>query len=73
MTWLRIIKGQWLIVAASDQSTSVLSLWRLASLTADVEACKPTAEAFLDAPVASGLVDVRDGNATIVIELRPAL
>ena len=72
VTWVRLVQGQWLLVASSERTASVITLWDVASLLAPSSSSSPpvpTSEAFLEAPVYSGLVDVQDGAVTIALEL----
>ena len=73
VTWVRLIKGQWLLLATSDKNTSVLSIWSLASLSAMDDLQSPVSEAFLDGPVANGLVDMQNDTLTCALEIRAAL
>ena len=70
VTWVRLVQGKWLLVASSERTASVITLWNVVSLLSPSSSPPvPTSEAFLEAPVYSGLVDVQDGVVTIALEL----
>lgn len=72
VTWVRLVQGKWLLVASSERTASVITLWDVASLLSPSSSSSPpvpTSEASLEAPVYSGLVDVQDGAVTIALEL----
>lgn len=73
VTWVQLIRGQWLLVASSDQSSSKLSLWHLLSMHTSNGPGNPVSEAFLDGPVAGGFVDLQDEIITCALEIRAAL
>ncbi|CAL1699394.1 unnamed protein product [Somion occarium] len=60
ITWVRLVLGQWVLIASSDISSSVISLWHLPSLLQPgrESTVSPVAQAFLDGPVEQGLVEV---------------
>ena len=73
VTWVHVLHGQWLLTAASDSSLSELSLWSLSDVfSSDSDLWKPVpaTTAFLDGPVAHGLVEAREGCVAIVLEIR---
>lgn len=73
VTWVHILQGRWLLTASSDSSLSGLSLWSLSDvLSAGRNHSKPSsiATAYLEGPVADGLVEVRDGRVVIALEIR---
>ncbi|KAK7683176.1 hypothetical protein QCA50_013849 [Cerrena zonata] len=69
ITWVRTIHSQWLLVASSDDITSVITLWLIDSLLAS-KSSAPLAEASLPAPVVTGAVDVCGSCVTLALELR---
>ncbi|CAL1697063.1 unnamed protein product [Somion occarium] len=70
VTWIRLVRGQWLLVASSDLNTSVISLWSLSSLLSSPESSKPIVEAYLDAPVAYGMVQCYNDELFVALYLR---
>lgn len=62
-TWLKIILGQWCIVAAADDNECELSLWE-ANLYGGV---RFATRIFLEAPVIDGLTDESNGEAKCAI------
>ena len=74
VTWVRLIRERWLVVAETDQLSSVLSIWEIKHLLASGKGPgKPIYEAYLDGPVVDGLLDFQGGAAVMALELRPAL
>ncbi|KAK7679987.1 hypothetical protein QCA50_016933 [Cerrena zonata] len=70
VTWVRLVQSQWLLVASSDDITSVITLWSVTSLlTSNTRSPAPLAEAFLPAPVATGKVDVVGSCVVLALEL----
>lgn len=70
ITWTRIVRGTWLLVAMSDAESSVLSLYSIQSLLG-TRSRDLLAQAFLSGPVLNGLVEVSSGNdIMIALELR---
>ena len=70
VTWVKIVKSHWLLVASSDGSSSALGIWKLASLKANVAtSLLPLGEIYLDGPVVNGLVDVRKEEVIIALEM----
>lgn len=70
VTWLHLVRGQWLLVASSNSSSSVLSLFSVDSLLLSQDWDLVT-EAYLTAPVSNGKVEVQaDGKVTVALELR---
>ena len=72
ITWVRLLEGQWLIVASSDASVSELSLWSLTSLGEGTDGGKPVTTVYLGGAVADGLVDVSGDRVIIALEIRSA-
>ena len=73
ITWVHILRGQWLLTASSDASSSELSLWYLHDvLSAGGHGRKPVpaATAYLEGPVANGCVEVQDECVVIALEIR---
>ena len=72
ITWTRLLQGEWLLVASSDDITSALTLWSVEEiLTSDEESpIVPLAEAFLPAPVINGCIDIQESVVHIALELR---
>lgn len=71
VTWVKMIRGQWLLVACSDGSSSVLCLLSVALLSELGAAACPAAQTYLEGPVARGLVDVQETNRLVIaVELR---
>lgn len=69
VTWLRLIRGSWLLVATSDKDASSLSLWKLSDILHGGSGVSPVSEAFLPAPVRDGAVDVTEETVTIAVSL----
>lgn len=67
------MQGRWLLVASSDQTSSVLSLWYVPTLFAEPPAKHPVYEAFLEGPVNNGFVEVQESGVVVALELRPLL
>lgn len=71
VTWVKLVRGQWLLAACSDNATSTLSLWSIASLRDTPGTALPLAQAYLEGPVAAGLIDIQEDNTLLVaLELR---
>ncbi|KAK7676667.1 hypothetical protein QCA50_016922 [Cerrena zonata] len=68
VTWVRLVQSQWLLVASSDDITSVITLWSVVSLLTS-RSSAPLAEASLSAPVVTGAVDVNGSHVTLAVEL----
>lgn len=64
VTWLKLILGRWCMVAASDEEESRLSLWNVASGTADP---RQMAHVYLDAPVINGQTDFSTGEVRVSV------
>lgn len=72
ITWARIVCGSWLLVAMSDNDSSVLSLYSTESLLG-ARAQDLLAQVFLEGPVLNGLVEVSSGPGIVIaLELRTA-
>ena len=56
VTWVRLVQSQWILVASSDDISSSIALWLIDELGSGAES--PITEAFISAPVSSGMVDV---------------
>ncbi|KAK7677004.1 hypothetical protein QCA50_020033 [Cerrena zonata] len=70
ITWIRLVHSEWLLVASSDAICSVIILWSVPDLLLSQENAAPLAEAFLPAPVNSGVIDVQEGGVVMALELR---
>ncbi|GJE97841.1 F-box protein [Phanerochaete sordida] len=63
VTWVKLVHARWLIVASSDASSSVLSVWPIPPLALNDGDRKPLSEMFLSGPVQEGALDIRsDGD-----------
>ena len=70
ITWTRIVCGSWLLVATSDDESSVLSLYSTESLLG-ARAQDLLAQAFLEGPVLNGLIEISSENGIVIaLELR---
>jgi hypothetical protein len=70
VTWVRLIGAKWLIVATSDSSSSILSLYSVTSLLGS-RSQDLVAQAFLKGAVRNGLVQLqKDGEVIIALELQ---
>lgn len=69
VTWVRIVRGRWLLVASSDAFQSVLTLWPLCAISDHATRPVSAAEAYLEGPVKHGVCDVREGVIYIALEL----
>lgn len=70
VTWVHVVRGQWLVVASSDACQSVLTLWPLFSYYSKRGSGRPIREVYLDGPVKSGQCDVWNGVVSIALEVR---
>ena len=71
ITWVRILHGTWLLVAASDSVTSTLSLWSApALLSSSRKRVAPAAEVYLNGPVHSGEVYISENQITLALDIR---
>ncbi|CAL1698373.1 unnamed protein product [Somion occarium] len=70
ITWVRLILSTWLLVASSDRATSSIALWSVNDLLLCQQSPKPVTEAYLEAPVSNGVIDIIDGHVFIALELR---
>ena len=68
VTWVQLIRSQWLLVASSDDVVSVITLWSVSSLLRS-SLSSPLAEAFLPAPVSTGIVDTTGPSIILALEL----
>ncbi|KAL5513821.1 hypothetical protein ACEPAH_4222 [Sanghuangporus vaninii] len=59
VTWLKLIRARWCLIAAADYGKSELSLWEISSYQ---QTCM-VARVYLDAPVMDGEIDYCDGGA----------
>ncbi|KAI0810872.1 hypothetical protein BC629DRAFT_1011995 [Irpex lacteus] len=70
ITWVHLVGGTWLLVAMSDSSSSVLSLFSIKSLLG-ARSHDLLAQAFLDGHVLNGLAEVSaEHGLVIALELR---
>lgn len=53
VTYTKLLRGRWCIIASSNSSVSELSIWEIISS----EACELHSRIYLPAPVTDGLVD----------------
>ncbi|TDL25192.1 hypothetical protein BD410DRAFT_826509 [Rickenella mellea] len=60
VTWLRLIRGRWCLVASSNLNESRLTLWDLSSVS---DGPHPCAKIFLPGPIMDGQID--DASNTI--------
>ncbi|CAL1714346.1 unnamed protein product [Somion occarium] len=70
VSWLQLVRGQWLLAAFSDTQTSIIRIWSVMDLLSNFGKSSPVAEAYLEAPVASGMVQTRDDQLYIALYLR---
>ena len=70
LTWVKLIEGQYILAACSDQNTSALRLWSLRSCSASRCTVDLLAEAYLDGPVVTGLVDTQEQGVIVALEIR---
>lgn len=73
VTWVHLIHSQWLLVASSDDISSIIALWSVSDLLTHSKSTvtpTPLAEAFLPAPVFNGTVDIRGTTVRFALELR---
>ena len=73
ITWVHVLQGRWILVASCDSSVSDLSLWPLqALLSVEKGQTRPpaTATAYLQGPVAGGIVDILEERVVIALEIR---
>ncbi len=70
VTWVRLIGGSLLLVAMSDRSSSVLSLFSVQSLLG-ARSHDLLAQAFLDGHVLNGLVEISSEHGLVIgLEVR---
>ena len=71
ITWVRLIHGLWLLVAASDATTSTLSMWSVqTTLSCPPGSAAPAAVIYLDGRVNRGEVHVSEEQVLIALEMR---
>ena len=71
ITWVRLLQGAWLLVAASDVSTSSLSLWSVHEiLSSSQDSAAPSAEVYLDGPVQDGEVHILGNQVSVALDVR---
>ncbi|KAK7679949.1 hypothetical protein QCA50_016895 [Cerrena zonata] len=70
VSWIRLIRSHWLLVASSDDVTSVITLWSVLALLSSTGTPTPLTEAFLSAPVINGAIDIRESEVIFALELR---
>ena len=72
VTWIRLIGAKWLLVASSDSSSSALTLFSASGILLG-EGPSPLAQAYLDAAVTHGELEVlQDGSVICALELSSA-
>ncbi|KAI0075211.1 hypothetical protein K474DRAFT_1676523 [Panus rudis PR-1116 ss-1] len=71
VTWTQFVSGCWLLVASSDRTGSLLSLWSIANLLGSPSSdTTPVTEIYLPAPVFDGRIELQDGIVNIALHLR---
>lgn len=65
ITWVRLVGGTWLLVATSDSSSSVLSLFSVKSLLR-ARSHDLLAQAFLNGCVVNGFVELSDEHGLVI-------
>ena len=72
VTWVRLIRGMWLLAASFDASSSVLSLWSIHTLLSvrDTQSINPEAETYLSGPVNGGEIHVESNQLVIALDIR---
>ncbi|KAK7679945.1 hypothetical protein QCA50_016891 [Cerrena zonata] len=70
ITWVHLVRSEWLLVASSDAGTSVVTLWSIPHLLSACDTPVPLAEAFLSAPVKTGCIDPEASTVVFALELR---
>ncbi|KAK7676987.1 hypothetical protein QCA50_020016 [Cerrena zonata] len=70
ITWVQLVRSEWLLVASSDAGTSVITLWSIPHLLSACDTPVPLAEAFLSAPVKTGCIDAQANTVIFALELR---
>ncbi|KAK7677821.1 hypothetical protein QCA50_019133 [Cerrena zonata] len=69
ITWVQLVRSEWLLVASSDAGTSVITLWSIPHLLSACDTPVPLAEAFLSAPVKTGCIDAQANTVIFALEL----
>lgn len=62
------MRGRWLLAALYGSGKSSLCLWSVPALLRKHDT-RPIAQAFLDGPVNSGVVDIQDKTLIIAVEV----
>lgn len=70
VTWVQFIHDHWLLIASSDQSSSLLSLWDIFPFHRAHSHPRLVAEVALCGPVKAGYVDCQDDDTVIALEVR---
>lgn len=65
ITWVRLVQGQWMLVASSNSTDSTLTLYSLA--TKQDGKLDQLSITQLPGPVSSGVVDVQDDRLIIAV------
>nr|GAT52966.1 predicted protein [Mycena chlorophos] len=65
VTWLRLVAGNWLFVAASDRTESQLLCYELSDLSSDV------ARTYLPGRVKTGRAEIQEGRVILALALGP--
>ncbi|KAF7319509.1 hypothetical protein HMN09_00290000 [Mycena chlorophos] len=65
VTWLRLVAGNWLFVAASDRVESQLLCYELSNLSSDV------ARTYLPGRVKTGRTEIQEGRVILALALGP--
>lgn len=75
VTWVKLVRAQWLVVAASNASVSILSIWSVASLLDSHGDKVPLSEIHLSGPVRGAILDLaddrdgRDDQVTLALDI----
>ncbi|KAF7293017.1 hypothetical protein MIND_01201000 [Mycena indigotica] len=69
VTWLKLVAGNWLFVASSDETESKISCYDLSTATPD--SMNGIVHAYLPGRVRTGRVEVQDGSMVLALGLGP--
>ncbi|KAJ7084032.1 hypothetical protein B0H15DRAFT_849841 [Mycena belliarum] len=69
ITWLRLVVGNWLFVASSDNHTSKISCWDMSLVFQGYT--EPIAEAYLPGQVKTGELEIQNSGIVLALGLGP--
>ena len=73
VTWVKFVRGDWVVVATCDANGSKLSIWSLPSLLESTESVRLLSKLDLPGPVQGGLLEIQsnldDSDDRVIVAL----